>query len=1047
MPSNGLENGILYENTTVIGYDNIYVSTNPNLVIRTGTLTINANVFENSLIETISFPDTLIEINANAFKNCTELQTVYMTYDPNGENILYRYTFDESYIEDQKTTVMINFLNGDTVNWAVVLPIFKPSTKDELQTAVGNWVLPNGDSNKDSSTYNDVPINEWDTSLITDMSLLFTNKTTFNDDISNWDVSSVTDMSSMFENATSFNTDISNWDVSSVTNMISMFENAPSFNTDISNWDVSSVTNMHNMFSNASYFNQDINNWDMSSVTNMLQMFRNATSFNQDLNSWDVSSVTNMHNMFGGASSFNGNISNWNVSSVNTIWSMFRGASSFNGNISNWNVSSVTNHFGFETLFQSATSFNGDISTWDVSSVTNMSHMFTNASSFNQDISAWDVSSVTNMSNMFREASSFNQDISNWDVSSVINGDSMFDGASSFDQDLSSWYTYSGIVYESFSKTTITGFDIETFPSDGNITTPANATTIANSAFSNCSELISITMTSVVDIGVSAFYNCTNLTSVVFSSVLESIGGDAFMFCTSLTGHIELPSTVQSIAGSAFENCPNITEARMTYSLDGVPTLVKYVYPDGELHKTAPMTNLLAGNTANWIIVSTGQYINPILNGVIYESDNYLTIVGFDTSSFPTNGIVYLHNNSEIILDSAFNGCSTMKSIIIPPSVTTVGNQAFDNCTQLNRVTMYKSNILYIYTFTESSDKTLIIQTFLSSSASELDEGWKKSTVISSSIVNDTDIAIEIPTIRGLYVDEISSLVSTIFETNSELFDLNENKISFSAPGNLFENTELAIVNPTIASQSVTMFSSDISSVIDWSPTTTSNAYVLLNEIEATLTINMDDGISVVLIKGESTTSVTINDGDTLQYTTGDTFNIGTTTCIIGSLIMYTEIPEPIIFSNICVRGSELVRTDNMGYKPIAALSVKDTLQGKKIQRIYRTKLKSGNLVLIKKYALGLYRPFKDTVVTKDHKIKVRQRLIPARQLITNMSFPDVVEYKYNGEILYNVLMKNHNVDKTMIVNGLVCETLSGHYMSSKPIQGCVGFSNQKIGN
>jgi hypothetical protein len=599
----------------------------------------------------------------------------------------------------------------------------------------------------------------------------------------------------------------------------------------------------------------------------------------------------------------------------------------------------------------------------------------------------------------------------------------------------------------------------------GNIVLPSGLTTLDRDAFFGCNNITQVNIPSSITHLNYTFYQCSSLTTVTLDNnpSIDTIG-DAFQGCGSLTsfpfmsiplvtingsafngsgltGIVEFPNTLQSITdGSAFANCPNITEAHMTYSLDGVPTLMKYVYPVGELHKTAPMIDFLNGNTANWEIVI-------LLDGVIYESNNYLSITGYNNATFPTNGIVHLHINSEIILDSAFNGCSTMKAVIIPPSVTTVGNQAFDNCTQLTLVIMYKSNILYMYNFTESSDKTLIIQTFLSSSASELDEEWKKSTVSISPVINDTDVAIETHTITDLDLNGISTLVSTIFKYNSGLFDQDENKISFSAPGSLVANTAFADINPNIASQSITMFSSDISTTIDWFPTTTANAYVLLDKNGSTITINMDDGISVVLIKGETTTSVTINDGNTLQYTSGDTFTIGTTTCIIGSLIMYTEIPEPIIFSNICVRGTELVRTDNMGYKPIAALSVKDTLQGGKIQRIYRTKLKSGNLVLIKKDALGLYRPFKDTVVTKDHQIKVRTRLIPARQLITNMSFPDVVEYKYNGEILYNVLMVNHNIDKTMVINGLVCETLSGNYMRSKPIHGCLGFSNQKVGN
>ena len=114
--------------------------------------------------------------------------------------------------------------------------------------------------------------------------------------IKEWDMSSVTDMSYIFYNALSFNQDISNWDVSSVTNMRGMFCGAEAFNRNISNWDVSSVTDMYGMFWNAKAFNQDISNWDVSSVTNMNNMFLNAHAFNQDISNWrNVSNVIPFH--------------------------------------------------------------------------------------------------------------------------------------------------------------------------------------------------------------------------------------------------------------------------------------------------------------------------------------------------------------------------------------------------------------------------------------------------------------------------------------------------------------------------------------------------------------------------------------------------------------------------------------------------------------------------------------------------------------------------------------------------------------------------------
>ncbi|MBT5667988.1 MAG: BspA family leucine-rich repeat surface protein [Lentimicrobiaceae bacterium] len=258
------------------------------------------------------------------------------------------------------------------------------------------------------------------TSLITDMSNMFTEVPDFNQKIGTWDVSNVTTMYGMFDGA-GFNQDISNWDVSSVTNMGSMFSYTM-FNHDISNWDVSSVTNMSYMFDGAG-FNHDISNWDVSSVTNMNGIFA-GTNFNGDISSWNVSNVTNMEGMFNLNDDFNQDLSSWDVSSVTDMGSMFSQADDFNGDIGSWDVSKVTN---MRWMFYQATIFNQDISSWNVSSVKNMSYMFDEAFAFNQDIGSWDVSNVTHMVYMFEgdpgKVTNFNQDLSSWSVSGVTQCD------------------------------------------------------------------------------------------------------------------------------------------------------------------------------------------------------------------------------------------------------------------------------------------------------------------------------------------------------------------------------------------------------------------------------------------------------------------------------------------------------------------------------------------------------------------------------------------------------------------------------------------------
>jgi len=191
---------------------------------------------------------------------------------------------------------------------------------------------------------------------------------------------------------------ISYWDVSNITNMSELFRDKTTFNDDINSWDVSNVTNMDALFFNASLFNQNLLSWDISNVNNASAMFQNATNFNQDISSWDVSSVTYLGRMFGNAISFDQDLSNWDVSNVEYMEFMFIGCENFNSNITDWDVTSAIDMTG---IFENATSFNQDISNWDISNLLGMSSMFENAQSFDQDLSNWDVSHAEHMNNMF----------------------------------------------------------------------------------------------------------------------------------------------------------------------------------------------------------------------------------------------------------------------------------------------------------------------------------------------------------------------------------------------------------------------------------------------------------------------------------------------------------------------------------------------------------------------------------------------------------------------------------------------------------------------
>ncbi len=274
-----------------------------------------------------------------------------------------------------------------------------------------------------------------DLSGMTDMSQMFYEASSFNDDISSWDVSSITTMIETFRDADAFNQPLDAWNVANVETMEGMFRQAENFNQSLNTWNVLNVTNMRELFFIATNFNGDITDWDVDNVENMTGMF-GSSAFNRDIGGWIVDNVTTMNSMFNGAQFFDQDISSWNIGNVDDLSFMFSGATVFNADISGWNIGMVDDMRG---LFRGANSFTADITGWDVSLVQRMDFMFANNTTFNQDISGWNVSSVQSMEEMFSGATAFNQNIGGWIVGAVGDMSGMFENATSFDQDISGW--------------------------------------------------------------------------------------------------------------------------------------------------------------------------------------------------------------------------------------------------------------------------------------------------------------------------------------------------------------------------------------------------------------------------------------------------------------------------------------------------------------------------------------------------------------------------------------------------------------------------------
>ena len=96
------------------------------------------------------------------------------------------------------------------------------------------------------------------------------------------------------------------------------------------------------------------------------------------------------------------------------------------------------------------------------------------------------------------------------------------------------------------------------------ITIPASVTSIGNNAFSSCSGLTTVNFadnSQLKTIGGSAFLLCSNLAAIDLAKCtqLEKIGKNAFRSCTQLSV-ITIPASVTSIGEYAFFNCTSLTK-------------------------------------------------------------------------------------------------------------------------------------------------------------------------------------------------------------------------------------------------------------------------------------------------------------------------------------------------------------------------------------------------------------------------------------------------------------------------------------------------------
>lgn len=208
----------------------------------------------------------------------------------------------------------------------------------------------------------------------------------------------------------------------------------------------------------------------------------------------------------------------------------------------------------------------------------------------------------------------------------------------------------------------VTKIDKDAFSSEGliyKIHISADIISIGDGAFSNCYNLETIELPdSLIYIGDHTFENCDSLETIVLPDSVTHIGKHSFDNCDSLET-VRLPGNLEKISEYCFYNCGNLKEIYL-------PQKLKLIEEYAFAHSFAYPS----------VKASVKELVIP--EGVEKISNYAFADSRIRSIKFPPT--------IKSIGMQAFSKCSRLEKISLPESVTDVGERCFEECNDLNIV-------------------------------------------------------------------------------------------------------------------------------------------------------------------------------------------------------------------------------------------------------------------------------------------------------------------------------------------------------------------------
>ena len=258
----------------------------------------------------------------------------------------------------------------------------------------------------------------------------------------------------------------------------------------------------------------------------------------------------------------------------------------------------------------------------------------------------------------------------------------------------------------------------------------------------------------------------SKISKVIFGSGLETIGKYAFEDCRHLT-EIIIPDNVNFIADSAFERC--IVAEKITIG-SGLETIEERAFSSCSEVKTLVLSNGVKRIGA-YAFYGCSKLTEIIIPDTVTElgrnsfsscTEVKTVNIGAGLATIPygafsgCSGLETLDlGNVEKIDASAFAGCSKLTEIIIPDTVTELGEEAFSRCTEAKTI-IIGARLAFIPqgAFREATNANEII---FKSSEAEITLGYASfsGVRVERFVIPNTKIKIRIGAFDNAYIKEL----------------------------------------------------------------------------------------------------------------------------------------------------------------------------------------------------------------------------------------------------------------------------------------------------